>query len=107
MRLAQCGEKNPMFGKTHSQEARNILSLTHLGVKNHMYGKTHSIEAKDKMSLTKITKVISEENYKLLFEDFAKIDKIIRGVTYKELSIKYNVSVTFICNHYYRKYKTN
>lgn len=33
------GEKNPMYGKTHTIAARTKLSESHMGEKNHAYGK--------------------------------------------------------------------
>jgi group I intron endonuclease len=74
------GDKNPMYGKTHSLEARNKISVSHKGRKqpptwkpniteamkkassermkkrlgslNTFYGKTHSLESRKKMSDT-------------------------------------------------------
>jgi hypothetical protein len=44
------GEKNPFFGKKHSEETRKLLSETHIGLqageKNPMYGRTHTEEVK-------------------------------------------------------------
>jgi len=61
------GEKNPMFGKTHTPEVRKILSDFHTGLKvtdefrekmsivtngenNGMYGRNHSVEAKESIA---------------------------------------------------------
>ena len=63
----QAGEKNPMYGKNHTEEAkqkqreaslekhptketRQKMSESHTGDKNVMYGKQHSIETKKKIS---------------------------------------------------------
>lgn len=42
------GVNNPMYGKTHTQEARDIISLSNKGEKNPMFGKrwVHSPELK-------------------------------------------------------------
>lgn len=42
------GANNPMYGKTHTQETRNIISLSNKGEKNPMFGKRwiHSITLK-------------------------------------------------------------
>ena len=55
-------EKNPMFGKHRSEEARKKLSMSHSGEKNPMFGKRgekhpmfgkhHSEEARKKISLS-------------------------------------------------------
>ena len=91
------GDKNGMFGKKHSDETRAKISKSNLGRKP-------SEETVEKFRVSLRRKYISDENYKLLLEDFSKIDKIIYGVTYKELSIRYKVSYKFTSNHY-RKYK--
>lgn len=44
------GSDNPMFGKTHSDEAKQKLREANLGSNNHMYGKHHSDETKRLMS---------------------------------------------------------
>ena len=41
-----CRENNPMFGKTHTNEAKQRLREANLGSNNPMYGKHHSEEAK-------------------------------------------------------------
>lgn len=73
------GEKNPMFGKTHSLEAIEKIRSVHLGTKkseefcnnrrqymsgdkNPMLGKTHSEEAVAKMRAANIGKKLSEEH---------------------------------------------
>jgi hypothetical protein len=96
MSKSRLGNTN-LLGHKFSEETKAKMSKASLGRKK-------SEEHKANMSLAKIGKVISYENYELLFEDFSKIDKIIYGVTLKELSIKYNVNKVFIKNHY-KKYK--
>lgn len=51
-REAKIGEKNPMYGKHHSEAARSRISMSTLGKNNPMYGKTfkHTQEAKNKIS---------------------------------------------------------
>lgn len=44
------GEKNGMYGKTHTPEARLLMSNPKYGSDNGMYGKTHSEETKRKIS---------------------------------------------------------
>lgn len=63
----QAGEKNPMYGKCHSEETkeklrkinvgkkhsnetREKMSKSHIGEKNAMFGKSHSAETKKKIS---------------------------------------------------------
>lgn len=50
------GEKNPMYGKTHSEESIQIMrdaASLRVGEKNSMYGKNQSPEAKQKISESK------------------------------------------------------
>lgn len=64
------GDKNPMYGKKHTESAKqkqrdaslgkhpsddtkNKMSLSHIGEKNVMYGKKHSEETKNKIKKTK------------------------------------------------------
>jgi len=44
------GEKNGMYGKTHSDEYKKYLSENMKGEKNHFYGKKHTEEVKKKIS---------------------------------------------------------
>jgi group I intron endonuclease len=44
------GEKNGMYGKTHSDEYKKYLSENMKGEKNPFYGKTHTEETKEKIS---------------------------------------------------------
>jgi len=46
----QAGEKNPFFGKFHSDETRKRLSEVNLGENHPFFGKKHSDETKQKMS---------------------------------------------------------
>ena len=58
------GSSNPMYGKTHSEEAKNKISLISKqfkGSSNPMYGKTHSEEARQKIRRANIGKVIPTE----------------------------------------------
>jgi len=49
---ATSGENNPMYGKKHTNEAKQLISLhcNNVGKCNPMYGKHHTEEAKLKMS---------------------------------------------------------
>lgn len=44
------GEKNGMYGKTHSDQYKKYLSENMKGEKNHFYGKSHTDEVKEKIS---------------------------------------------------------
>lgn len=48
--FGRTGENAFFFGKTHSQETRDKMSIAQSGEKNPMYGKKHSKERKAKMS---------------------------------------------------------
>lgn len=113
--LAKSGENHPFFGKTHSEKTKAKISKANLGKSNSedakakmslaKIGKRHSEETKAKISLSKTRKIISDENYELLLEDFSKIDKVTRGVTYRKLCIKYKLSYNFVYERY-KEYKT-
>lgn len=62
--LAHKGEKNNMFGKTHTEEVKTILSLSHLGEKNHMFGKHHKDTTKTKIGKIHKGKIESTETRK-------------------------------------------
>ena len=63
------GENNPMFGKQHSEEAKEKMSENHRdcsGENNPMFGKQHSEEAKEKMSEANKGRIVTEETRKKL-----------------------------------------
>lgn len=47
---SKMGSKNPMFGKTHSEEFKEKLRIQNTGENNPFFGKTHSDEVKAKLS---------------------------------------------------------
>jgi len=59
------GEKNPMFGKKHSDESKKKISEERkgksFGEKNPMFGKEHSIETRQKISKSSFGKKMSIE----------------------------------------------
>ena len=59
------GEKNNMYGKHHSEEARNKMSKIakeRIGEKNGMYGKHHSEEARKKQSEARKRYLLNKSN---------------------------------------------
>ena len=52
MSKAMTGEKNSMFGKTHSDEYKKRLSIMYTGENHFMYGKEVSMERREKQSKT-------------------------------------------------------
>lgn len=61
------GEKNPFYGKTHSEETKEFLSNLIKGKTGelcHNFGKTHSEDTKKKMSLKKKNISLSDEHKK-------------------------------------------
>jgi group I intron endonuclease len=67
-----CGIKNGMFGKTHTQEIRDILSQNaklKVGNKNPFYGKNHTQETKNKMSINKKGKYFGKQNKKIIIDN--------------------------------------
>lgn len=45
-----CGDDNPMFGKTHTNDTKQKLREANLGSKNPFFNKHHSEESKRKIS---------------------------------------------------------
>ena len=44
-------ENHPMYGKSHSEESKNKISLANKGINSYWLGKHHSEESKNKISL--------------------------------------------------------
>ncbi len=71
LKIANAGENNPMFGKHHSEEAKNKIRMEKMGDKNAMYGKRgelspnygrkHTDEFKARQSKAHKGKHMSEE----------------------------------------------
>lgn len=63
-----CGEKNPMFGKHHSDESkqkmRTRLHGKRNGTNNSFYGRRHTEEAKNKLRIANVGKTLSDEHKK-------------------------------------------
>lgn len=51
------GENSPLFGRTHTEETKLLMSQARQGIDNFMYGKTHTEQSKLLMSLAKTGKV--------------------------------------------------
>lgn len=56
------GEKNPMYGKTFSDEYKKKLSEKYSGVNNPFFGKHHTEKTKEKISSANKGKLIGEKN---------------------------------------------
>lgn len=106
------GNKNPFFGKKHSDKTRKKMVDNHpdmSGERNGMFGNTHSKEARDKISKARKGKKLSEEHIKKLIETrrgekngrcklknndvFDIIQHLTNGKTVSELALQYKVSV--------------
>ena len=58
-KLCHIGDKNPMYGKTHNDNTRKLLSdyaKARIGEKNPMYNKHHSDETKKKLRMSRLNK---------------------------------------------------
>jgi hypothetical protein len=60
------GEKNGMYGKTHSEEYKNYLRTHKSGKNATFYGKTHTNEAKEKMRQSRLGKKFSQDTIEKL-----------------------------------------
>ena len=76
------GEKNPMYGKKHSQETKAKMTKAKKGKKSSFYGKHHKQESKEKMSKAKQGKPRSQETK-------VKISKARKGKYTEENSPNY------------------
>lgn len=96
------GNKNPMYGKTHSEGVRKQLSAQFSGEKNPFYGKTHSEETKKLIGASSKDRNAGENNphAKLNLEIVSQIRDEWQTGNYKkvELSKKYNVTPQTINN---------
>jgi len=95
------GEKNPMYGKTHTEETKqNIrearvgkslsnetkqkISDSTSGEKNHNYGKNMSEETKQKLSVAHCGKILSEETKQKLSK--SRVGKTLSNETKQKIS---------------------
>lgn len=78
------GEKNPFYGKKHTEETKKILREKNSGKNNHWYGKKRPETAK-KISSTLKGRQKTEEHKKAMSE--AKLGKVYKQYFWK---IKYN-----------------
>ena len=60
------GEKNHWFGKTHSDETKNLMSQNRIGNKNPFYGKFHSSNTKLLMKKLKLGQILTTETKKAI-----------------------------------------
>jgi group I intron endonuclease len=109
MSEAQLGTKNHMFGKTHSNKAREAISKANKGycpteevrrkISEANKGKTHSKETKSKLSeINKGKTKISSD-----IQDIIRNEYAIGKTTYQELATQYNVhkrTISCIINNY-------
>jgi len=109
------GSDNGMYGKTHSIEARNKISMAHKdiplsqshkeniseatkGEKNHFYGKNHSKETKEKMSKNHANVSGNKNPFyrkgKLSTKDVVEIIETLKSnkFSHRQIANKYNVS---------------
>lgn len=102
MSKSRTGEKNGMYGKNHTEEAKKKMSKNRKdtsGNKNHFYGKHHSEETKEKLRKIATEKklrpnaILSEKD---VFEIKCKILQKPKDMMWKdfnkEVAQKYNVS---------------
>ena len=54
-------EKSPLYGKTHTEETKVLMSQSRLGTKNSMYGKSHTTKTKMLISLARKGKIHNSE----------------------------------------------
>jgi len=91
-------DKNPMYGKQHSEETKQKMSKSHSGDKNHFFGKFHTDETKSKISKSRIgtkNKNIRSDAMNYLLIDSDGVEYEISGsrnllIFCKDNKIQYN-----------------
>ena len=63
------GVKSPLYGRTHTEKTKEIMSLDRKGIDNYFYGKTHSEETKELMRQKALNRKHSAET----LEKMAKV----------------------------------
>jgi group I intron endonuclease len=105
--LQYTGDKNPMYGKTWTDSAKNEMSKRVSGEGNPNFGKTHSDETKNKISLSNIGRSLGGKS---------KLSKIVlcleTGIFYdciKDASYAYGINYSTLKRHLngYTPNKTN
>jgi len=105
-RGALSGNKNPMYGKTHTPEAKIKMSEQRSGSGNVMFGKNHSDEAKIKMSnIAKLSHQGEDNPRALLSNDEIRQIRIDfnLGLSYKELAMKFKIKRTEVIRRIIKK----
>lgn len=104
LRLANLGENNPNFGKSHSKEVRDKISETLLNSVNHpsrgkpgnitFKDKTHTSETKDKMSIAKLG--ANNPNFGKSLDEAGRLKlSIIRGSAVDVYEIETKITLTY------------
>lgn len=86
------GEKNGMYGKTHSEEYKKYLSENMKGNKNPFYGKKHTEETKEKISNSNKGKKFSPEVIEKLKNRFPGTSHPRTKLTENQILEIYNLS---------------
>ena len=103
------------LGKKQSQETKDKKNKALKGLKKPKgFGdkialanskRVYKDSTREKFRLNCRRKIISDEVYSLLLNDYSKIDEVVKGVTFKELQKKYNLSYKVIKSYYNRQKK--
>lgn len=78
------GDKNPMWGRKQSDEAKKKISIANKGKAPYMKGKTHSEESKHKMSIKHRKENLSDETRKRMSK--SQKQKVVTEGTKKRMS---------------------
>lgn len=99
---SMCGDKNYFYGKSHSEETKNIMKITAAKFKdkNGMYNKKHNETSKQKMSKSMIGKFVGDKNPRALrlYQYDLKLNLINVWNCCKDFSNFYNISHSNTCN---------
>lgn len=92
-RQQNLGEKNPFYGKKHSEKTREKISFSHKGEKNYLYGKKLKESHRKKMTKS-VRESRSKLNWKLVCEIREKYET--GEYTFVKLAIEYGVGESTI-----------
>ena len=84
-----CGEKNPFYGKRHSEKSKQKMSEAHKGKTTWMKGKHHTEESKKKISNSHLKKEILQIDKKTneVIKEFPSVREVQRQLGFNHTNI--------------------
>lgn len=97
------GEKNPMYGKTFTEEVKKKMSERNSGEGNPFYGKKHSDEAKKKISKANKGKLVGSKNPMYGVNVYEQIEQISGTTVLNEIKKRISEKCSGEKNGFYGK----